>query len=595
MQELFIYLLKSSALIAAFFLAYHFLLRKETFFNSNRWFLIAGLITSVTLPLFFIKKIVFVETPKIISQVLVEQVSQSPIKIHHIPVAETFDWIQFIGISYVVIASVLAIKIAINFILLYRMLNGQKIIKKDQFKLVDFNKNTAPFSFFNYIVYNSELYSYSELQSILSHEKIHSREKHSIDALVSELFCSLFWINPFIWLYKKAITQNLEYIADQKAIELLDDKKSYQHALLKVVSHQNCLPITNNFYQSLIKKRIVMLNKNQSHKRNAVKYALIIPALIGFVFLFQVKVEAKEMKTKTIPSMKVIDSIGNVVQKTENVIASVNENKERNAAYVFDKISSDKEIKSNAEDLKREFNIDFLATNIKRNEAGEIIKIKLTFNDNKGNKGTTQQDRTVPIRPIFLKIVISKDGKNQIGFYDNPDMVQKPFDGVNENKITTIESIKDGALIYVDGQRYDKATVNELDPKGLTKIEVLTDAKSLQRYAARDKNEVYVITTNWSTRDPNLVAKLEAPSIITLQNGDEVVIFERCNMKIPRSPIVKFTENSPILIFNGVPQKNPRLTLESIDITKIKTIKLLNEKDEEVKGVPVYKMIISTK
>ncbi len=131
--------------------------------------------------------------------------------------------------------------------------------------------------------------------------------------------------------------------------------------------------------------------------------------------------------------------------------------------------------------------------------------------------------------------------------------------------------------------------------KGLTKIEVLTDAKSLQRYAARDKNEVYVITTNWSTRDPNLVAKLEAPSIITLQNGDEVVIFERCNMKIPRSPIVKFTENSPILIFNDVPQKNPRLTLESIDITKIKTIKLLNEKDEEVKGVPVYKMIISTK
>ena len=595
MEELFIYLLKSSGLIAAFFFSYHFLLRKETFFTSNRWFLIAGLITSVTLPLFFIKKIVFLETPKIIPHVLVEEVSQPTIKIQHIPVVEQFDWVQFIGISYAVIASILAIKIVINFILLYRMLYGQKIIKKDQFKLVDFNKNTAPFSFFNYIVYNSELYSNSELQSILSHEKIHSREKHSIDVVVAELFCSLFWINPFIWLYKKAMIQNLEYISDQKAIEQVDDKKSYQHALLKVVSHQNCLPITNNFYQSLIKKRIIMLNKNQSHKRNAVKYAMIIPALIGFVFLFQVKVEAKEMETITIPSVRVIDSKGNVIQKTENAIPSVNENKEGNAAYVFDKISSDKEIKSNAEDLKREFNIDFLATNIKRNEAGEIIKIKLTFNDNKGNQGTTEQDRTIPIRPIFFKVAKLKDGKTQIGFYDNPDMIQKPFDAVNENKITTIESIKDDALIYVDGQRYDKATLNELDAKGLEKIEVLTDAQSLQKYGAREKNEVYVITTNWSTRDPNLVAKLESPSIITLQNGDEVVLFERINMKIPRYPTIKFTDSSPILIFNGVTQKNPRLTLESIDVTKIKTIKVLNEKDEEVKGAPIHKLIISTK
>ncbi len=244
MEELFIYLLKSSGLIAAFFLSYHFLLRKETFFTSNRWFLLAGLITSVALPLYFIKRIVFVKTPKIIPHVFVEQATQSPVKIEYIPVAVPFDWMQFIGISYAIIAGILAFKILINFILLYRMLYGQKIIQKDQFKLVDFKKNTAPFSFFNYIVYNSELYSNSELQSILSHEKIHSREKHSMDVLIAELFCSLFWINPFIWLYKKAITQNLEYIADQKAIEQLDDKKSYQHALLKVVSHQNCLPIT---------------------------------------------------------------------------------------------------------------------------------------------------------------------------------------------------------------------------------------------------------------------------------------------------------------------------------------------------------------
>ena len=65
MQELIIYLLKANGLLVAFFLAYHLLLRKETFFTSNRWFLLFGMIASALLPLLFFKKIVYVERPKI--------------------------------------------------------------------------------------------------------------------------------------------------------------------------------------------------------------------------------------------------------------------------------------------------------------------------------------------------------------------------------------------------------------------------------------------------------------------------------------------------------------------------------------------------
>ena len=62
MEELFIYFLKSSGLLITFYLAYHFLLRKETFFATNRWFLLIGLLTSVFLPLVFYTNTVFVET-----------------------------------------------------------------------------------------------------------------------------------------------------------------------------------------------------------------------------------------------------------------------------------------------------------------------------------------------------------------------------------------------------------------------------------------------------------------------------------------------------------------------------------------------------
>jgi hypothetical protein len=221
-------------------------------------------------------------------------IHRQKIYIKRISAVEAFDWMHFVWVGYIIVAIILIVKIIISIVSLYQMLRKQQIIVKENFKLVDLNKNIAPFSFFEYIVFNSTLYNKEELNSILLHEEIHCKEKHTIDVLLARVFCILFWFNPFMWLYKKAIIQNLEYIADKKAMSQIEDKKEYQRALLKVVTHQNSISITNHFYQSLIKKRIVMLNKNQSHKRNSLKYALIIPALIGFVVLFQIETIAQE-------------------------------------------------------------------------------------------------------------------------------------------------------------------------------------------------------------------------------------------------------------------------------------------------------------
>ena len=115
--------------------------------------------------------------------------------------------------------------------------------------------------------------------------------------LFRSLFCILFWFHPLVWLYKKAIIQNLEFIADSEASKKTSDIKVYQLTLLKITTQENCVAITNHFYQSLIKKRIVMLNKNQSKKWNSWKYAVVLPALIAFVFLFQIEVVAQEKST----------------------------------------------------------------------------------------------------------------------------------------------------------------------------------------------------------------------------------------------------------------------------------------------------------
>jgi hypothetical protein len=381
METLFINLLKSSALIAAFYLAYHFLVRKETFFNSNRWFLLTGLFTALLLPWFNITKVVYVEKPKIALVDLVAYSSQNTEATPQIPVAEPFDWMSLVWVGYLVIALLLLARIVINFTSLFRMLHNQQKTKKEAFTLVDLNQNIAPFSFFNYIVYNSSLYTAEELQSILLHEKVHSREKHSFDVMVAKLFCIIFWFNPFAWLYKKAIIQNLEYIADHKAVKQLENPKVYQMALLKAISNQNCLSITNNFYQSLIKKRIVMLNTNQSQQRNAWKYSLILPVLIGFVLLFQIKTIAQE-------------KMGNTVLSQTNPREEVR--------LVIDKNTSDADLKREAQRLKEKHGVTLKYSKIKRNDKGEITGIKVEFKDKKGNKGVSQVAGNEPIAPIHF-------------------------------------------------------------------------------------------------------------------------------------------------------------------------------------------------
>jgi hypothetical protein len=396
METIFIYVLKSSAILSAFYLSYHFLVQKETFFNSNRWFLLLGLLTSISLPLFFIKKVVYVETNyeplKLVS------LDNNLVNVNE-SVQETFNWVQLFPIIYAFVGLFFILKLMINLMSLYKLLHKKEVIINKPFAFVDVNEKINPFSFFKYIVFNSNLYSKTELESILNHEKVHSREKHTLDVLIAKLFCALFWFNPFVWLYKKAILQNLEYIADQKAIQHIEDKKAYQMTLLKVVTNHNYLPITNSFYQSLIKKRIVMLNKNQSKQYKIWKYAVIVPALIAFVVFFQVNVIAQEKKRK--------NAIENEIVEVSTVI-------------VCDK-SSDEELSADVKRIKKYADIDLKFSRIKRNKKGQITAITASYNDNKGSKGQHKVDGDEPISPFKFSAKKYKNGKREIGFYDSLD------------------------------------------------------------------------------------------------------------------------------------------------------------------------------
>lgn len=402
MEALFIFVAKSSGLLILFYLAYHFLLRKETFFNSNRWFLLIGLITSVALPFLVYTKIVWVDpTP-------LPNFNYSPTYVPQSSEKETFviDWNLVSLAIYAIGFSAFMIKFALDFYSLNSVLKGKKVQQQADFKFIDIKENIAPFSYFDYIVYNSSMYSESELENILEHEKVHSDQNHTIDVLISRIFCVLFWFNPIIWLYKKAILQNLEFIADREATKNISDKKAYQYTLLKITTHESCVAITNHFYQSLIKKRIVMLNKNQSKKWNYWKYYTIIPALVAFVFLFQIKVIAQEKESK--------ENI-EVAEKTDPV-----------DVYKINKHTTDQDLKEIAEDLKQNYNADVVISNVKRNSKEELTSIRIDINKENEQTQTLQIEGDQAIKKCGIVVSLENDGSNKIGILTD-DAIEQPI------------------------------------------------------------------------------------------------------------------------------------------------------------------------
>jgi beta-lactamase regulating signal transducer with metallopeptidase domain len=502
MEEIVTYLLKSSGLLATFFLAYHFLLRKETFFTSNRWFLLSGLGTSILLPLFFIKKIVYVESPKITLPISPEN-NDLPIIIDKAtPITtESIDLLQILFIVYGIVATILIIKVIIDLFSLVKLLRKQTIQKQEELSYININQNIAPFSFFNYIVFNSSLYSQEELESILLHEKIHSQEKHSVDILVAKLFTIIFWFNPLIWFYQKAIIQNLEYIADSKAIQNIEDKKCYQMALLKVVSHQNCLPITNHFYQSLIKKRIIMLNKNQSNKRNLWKYSLILPVLSTFMLLFQVETVAQ-------------------VKEEESYSISTN------FSSTITKNTTDQELKEIEKTFSNK-NRKLTISDVNRNKKGEINEIKLLFDTGKNYHRVLHRRSNKSIDDIQIFVKTDDKGIENCDFIETDDKLKALMESSNEEDFVVLatqpsyiftnedsfshrESINkkivnknSKATFYFDDKEISKNEALKIKGNLIVEIfEISPNSSSINKYGEKGKNGVVLINSKVLQKNP---------------------------------------------------------------------------------------------
>jgi beta-lactamase regulating signal transducer with metallopeptidase domain len=288
-MELFIYLFKINVAIMLFYFIYRLIFQQDTFFAWKRILLLSMVIFAFIYPLFDFWGW-FVDDANLdkINSLATISIDAATV---NFSVAETQKTISF-GEIVLLIAKIIYFS---GVIFIFLRIFGQILSVLNIFKnsekqnifqnqvLVSENIN-APFSFFGKIIFNPKNYSESEINEILLHENLHVRQLHSFDTMLAEILCAFAWFNPFAWFLKREIRLNLEFLADKNVVSAGCELQNYQLNLLRI-SCQNRTKITNNFNFSPIKKRIVMLKKNQTKSAGVLKYALLLPI---FAVLFGV-------------------------------------------------------------------------------------------------------------------------------------------------------------------------------------------------------------------------------------------------------------------------------------------------------------------
>lgn len=291
MPFIFLYIIKLSLCLAVVYVFYRMVLQRLTFYNWNRYYLLLYTLASFYIPLVDV------------SSVLAENNLQSARLVQLVPAMGGFDEVntvstfnQFFSLNNIALlllltgTAIAASKLCMQFISLYRLRKKASVIYMDDMKLYQVDAAIAPFSFGKSIFINREMHSEAELQDIVLHEFIHVKQQHSIDIICAEIVCVLNWFNPFAWLIKKAIRQNLEFIADEQVLQNGISKKEYQYLLLKVTGNAQ-YSIAAPFNISSLKKRIAMMNKMKSARVHLIKFLFLVPLVAVVLLAFRNKLK----------------------------------------------------------------------------------------------------------------------------------------------------------------------------------------------------------------------------------------------------------------------------------------------------------------
>ena len=275
MENWITYIAECALCLALLYLPFWGLLRKDTFFQFNRFVLLAITVLSFILPWINIPEITSQLAP---SETISIQLEEINVMISGKVLSENISWKTILAIIYLLGAVTC---------LLYKMIDLVRLIRfiprgclwvhtENGIHIHCHAHDVVPFSWMNHIVISEKDYEENG-QNILLHEQAHIACGHSWDILWLSFVEVLQWFNPFVWMLSKEIQDIHEYEADLTVLRKGINARDYQLLIIQKVVGSGSYTFANNFNHSSLKKRITMMIKEKSNPWARLKYLYILP------------------------------------------------------------------------------------------------------------------------------------------------------------------------------------------------------------------------------------------------------------------------------------------------------------------------------
>lgn len=285
------YLAEANLYLCVFYLAYCLFLAKETHYQLNRIFLLTSCVFAFVIPVLQVDSLKRPEATSAMHETMVtpgfEQLAmQADLTIAPVAagtqtvVAPTLTYQDYLWWGYIAGASILLLIFAIKLFTVFKLTRNQKT-KRDDCQVIYLPDTDVAFSFFNYLFIGVQA---NGADTIINHELVHIRQKHSADIIFLELIKVICWFNPCIYLLQNSLKTVHEYIADEQAAAFENDAITYSSFLVNNAYGLGGSSITHSFFNyNLLKKRIIMLNQQRSGKLARLKYLVAVPLCAGLL------------------------------------------------------------------------------------------------------------------------------------------------------------------------------------------------------------------------------------------------------------------------------------------------------------------------
>ena len=285
-MDTFVFYLVKSALVSGILYAYYLIaLRNKKFHLYNRYYLLLTIGISLILPLINFRWYQIKESQSNslnnILNIINTDAKEQPFHAN--------NSLLLLSIS-IFISTIFCGILLSRIIQIYKIKTRHNSIKMHGFTFIETDLKQAPFSFLNNLFWKQTIELNSvDGEKIFRHELVHIKQGHTYDKLFSQTIVCMFWMNPFYWLIQKELNVIHEFIADDGSIEM-GDTESFAKMLLQAYNGGRYLSPSHSFFNSSIKRRLLMISSSKNVRYSYLRRVLILPVVMAVVVFSSVSI-----------------------------------------------------------------------------------------------------------------------------------------------------------------------------------------------------------------------------------------------------------------------------------------------------------------